>query len=197
MAYYKHLVGKKVYLSPIDKENDIPKYTKWLNDLDVSARLGGAAVLYTEEYEREFLENGQKGAMHYAIIRASDDTLLGNASLFEFNHIHRKAQIGLFIGDRENRGKGYGREAMGLLLAYAYGVMNIHNVMLQAFSFNENAIGLYESLGFREIGRRRESYFFKGVYYDEVFMELLDTDFKPHHYSVLTPVTFAIEEDKK
>lgn len=198
MAYYKHLIGEKIYLSPVDKEHDIPAYTKWINDLDVSVRLGNASILFSEEAEKAFLEKGlnDSAGRHYAIIKAKDDTLLGNVSLFNVNHIHRNASIGLFIGEKAERGCGYGREAMCLALAYGFGVLNLHNIMLGAYSFNENAIGLYESIGFKEIGRRRASYFFNGIYYDEIYMDLLSTEFQARHHSVFTPVTIAIDDER-
>ena len=86
------------------------------------------------------------------------------------------AEVGLFIGDEENRNKGYGAEALNLLLDYCFDYLNVNNVMLKVFSFNERAINCYRKLGFKEIGRRRQSYYLKGKFYDEVFMDILKSE---------------------
>lgn len=43
--YFKKIVGEKVYLSPINVE-DVEKYTKWVNDLEISINLGNASEIY-------------------------------------------------------------------------------------------------------------------------------------------------------
>ena len=86
------------------------------------------------------------------------------------------AEVGLFIGDEENRNKGYGAEALNLLLDYCFDYLNVNNVMLKVFSFNERAINCYRKLGFKEIGRRRQSYYLKGKFYDQVFMDILKSE---------------------
>jgi RimJ/RimL family protein N-acetyltransferase len=45
--------------------------------------------------------------------------------------------------------------------------------MLKVFSFNERAINCYKKVGFKEIGRRRQSYYLKGQFHDEVYMDIL------------------------
>lgn len=84
--------------------------------------------------------------------------------------------MGIYIGSEEDRGKGYGEEAVKLLLTYAFEYLNLNNIMLGLWSFNEQAKHCYEKAGFKEIGRRRECYFLKGTYYDEVFMDILQKE---------------------
>ena len=81
-----------------------------------------------------------------------------------------------YIGDEENRGKGYGQEAIRLLLTYAFEYLNLNNIMLGLWSFNTEAYECYKKAGFKEIGRRRECYYLKGVYYDEILMDILQKD---------------------
>lgn len=85
--------------------------------------------------------------------------------------------MGLFIGEEENRGKGYGQEVLRLLLDFAFETLNLHNVMLRVFAFNERAIHTYQKVGFREFGRRRESYYAKGRFWDEIHMDILKEEY--------------------
>ena len=66
---------------------------------------------------------------NFTIVK-NDDTLIGNISLFSIKHTNRSAILGLFIGDKENRGKGYGIEAIRLILGYGFNSLNLHNIMI-------------------------------------------------------------------
>ena len=78
------------------------------------------------------------------------------------------------IGDEENRSKGYGTEAMKLLVDYGFNILGLHNIDLNVFEFNKQAIKAYEKVGFKEYGRRHESYFLDGKFYDEISMEIIN-----------------------
>ena len=72
------------------------------------------------------------------------------------------------------------REALNLILAYGFDYLNLNNIMLKVFAFNEVAINCYKKVGFKEIGRRRQSYYKKGEFFDEIYMDI----FKRRIYGV-------------
>ncbi|NLW02501.1 MAG: GNAT family N-acetyltransferase [Clostridiaceae bacterium] len=176
MKYFSKIEGERVFLSPISMD-DLEQYTVWMNDLSMTMNLGQAQAAISLAAEKEFLDKLIKEGHNYAIVLKTNETLIGNCSLFNINHIHRTAETGIFIGDEKYRGKGYGTEAMLLLLAYGFKILNLNNVMLKVFSFNQRAIRSYEKAGFRVFGRRSQAYCVNGKYYDEVFMEALARDF--------------------
>lgn len=186
MKYFRKLVGDNVYLSPVNME-DLKQYTQWLNDLHITTRLGNATENITMDKEKELLERLDKDGHMYAIIEKETDTLLGNIGLFNINNIHRIAEIGIFIGNSECRGKGYGTEAMRLLMEYGFKILNLYNIMLTVKDFNENAIEAYKKIGFKEFGRRKECYFLNGKYYDVIYMEVLAKEFKGEFLNELMP----------
>ena len=106
-----------------------------------------------------------------------NDELIGNCSFTEIDLIHRNAMLGIFIGDEKNRGNGYGKEAIKLLLEYGFNNLNLNNIMLNVYEFNKGAIKVYESLGFKKFGTRHKSYYFKGKFYDEIQMEILKEEY--------------------
>ncbi len=65
-----------------------------------------------------------------------------------------------------------------MLLDYGFNYLNLNNIMLTVKSFNERAINCYQKVGFKEIGRRRKSYFLNGKYYDDIYMDILAEEFK-------------------
>lgn len=171
MKYFKKLVGKRIYLSPMNVE-DAETYVKWLNDLSVTDGVGSSYRITSIESEKEWIINNSN-QYQFAIVSLEDDKLIGNCGIQGIDQIRQCAEVGLFIGDEENRNKGYGEEVLNLLLDYSFNYLNLNNIMLKVFSFNERAINCYKKVGFKEIGRRRQSYYIKGSFCDEVYMDML------------------------
>lgn len=176
MKYFKKLAGERVYLSPMHPD-DAEIYTKWMNDYAVSGFLGNFTRLISLPGERKALEEMTAGGQNFAIILLESDTLIGNISLMRINDINRSATVGLFIGEAENRGKGYGTEALRLIVDFGFSTLNLHNIMLQVHADNEQGIACYKKVGFVEFGRRREADFKRGRYVDDVYMDILAKDF--------------------
>jgi len=177
--YFKKLSGTKCYLSPIDV-NDAETYTRWLNDLEITENLTLAAAVIPLEGEKELLQKlaaGSTTQQDYAIINAENDTLIGNAGLININHLHKTAEAGIFIGDKSCWGKGFGTEALSLLIDYAYTVLNLHNIFLKTYAFNKRAIRCYEKIGFKKIGEIREAHVYGGKAHNIVLMDILPSDF--------------------
>ena len=170
------LTGPRRYLSPMTAE-DAELYTQWLNDQVVTEGLAVATKNITLAGEREYIA---KGAVEhsYSVVARDTNRLIGNVALVDLDYQERTAEIGVFIGDRDYWGQGYGAEAMGLLMAYAFDVLNIRNIWLRVFDFNQRAITSYLRLGFREVGRRRMAVRRRGREYDMVFMDILDEEFR-------------------
>lgn len=177
MRYFKKLEGDRLYLSPINIE-DAELYTKWINDFDVTVNLLSTPVIYTLEKERAILERLSKDGINLAIIDKETDRVIGNCGLMEVNHLYRKADLGIFIGEKEYWGKGYGTEAIELVLDFGFNILNLNNIMLIVNSFNERAIRCYEKCGFKVIGKRRQAIIMGSETYDECFMDILASEFK-------------------
>jgi RimJ/RimL family protein N-acetyltransferase len=118
----------------------------------------------------------------FAIVLKGEDKLIGNTGIHKINHIDRKCDVGIFIGDKDHLSKGYGTEAMNLTLDFAFNILNMHNVMLEVFAYNKRAIHSYEKCGFKVIGSRRESKEICGKRHDIVFMDILREEFKSPYF---------------
>jgi RimJ/RimL family protein N-acetyltransferase len=173
--YFKKLIGKKCYLSPMDI-NDAEKYTEWLNDLEVTSNLSIFHSVINVEIEKEYLENLSK-EHNYSIIDIDTDELIGSCGFIGLDHLNQIAEIGLFIGNKNYWNKGYGTESMNLLLDYGFNALNLNNAMLRVYSFNERAIKMYHKLGFKVIGKRRESLKRGSKIYDEIYMDILAKEY--------------------
>lgn len=131
MKYFKKIEGEKVYLSPMNLE-DIEKYVKWMNDFSTTDGLGSSSKVTTFESERAWLINNMdKKEQQFAIVLKETDKLIGNCGFVDINHLHQRGEVGLFIGEEENRSKGYGTEALSLLVEYGFNYLNLKNIMLK------------------------------------------------------------------
>ncbi len=176
MKYFKKLVGKKCYLSPIDV-SDAERYTEWLNDIEVIKYLTLRDKMVSLVTEREALERLARGHS-YAIVTLESDELIGSCGLVDVDYLNRTCEVGIFIGNKEYWGKGYGTEALKLLISYGINYLNLNNFMLKVYSYNERAIKSYRKIGFREMGRRRKSVIIEGKEYDTIYMDLLAEEFE-------------------
>ncbi len=178
MTYYPKVIGKKCYLSPIRAE-DAAIYTRWFNDLEVQKNLTYPVPIITLEAEKEWVANvAKRGNVVFAVVEKKHDTIIGNAGLHQVDQTNRCAEFGIVIGEKAYWGKGYGTEATNLVLDYGFNVLNLHNIMLKVYSYNDRGLGCYKKCGFKEIGRRREAKCIAGKFWDEVYMDILDREFK-------------------
>ena len=173
--YFKKLIGEKCYLSPLDI-NDVEQYVTWLNDSEVTCNLTLATAVISLENEKDILARLTKDH-NYGIIDKETNKLIGNVGFVAINNMHRKAEIGIFIGNKEYWSKGYGYEALFLLIDYGYRVLNLNNIMLRVYSYNKRAIACYEKVGFKKIGEIRETHIYNLEKHNEILMDLLPEDF--------------------
>ena len=181
MNRIKKLVGEKVYLSPVSMD-DVEVFAKWLNDFDVTDYIMRSDKIYSLEAERQWVENtAKKDGYFMSIVTLDNDEVIGNISFNEIDLIHRFAVLGIMIGENENRSKGYGTEAIGLLLDFGFNYLNLNSVSLSLLECNERAKRCYEKVGFKECGRKRKCRYINGKYYDSISMDILASEFKEEY----------------
>ena len=178
MKNFKKIVGEKCYLSPVSLEN-AEKYVEWLNDLEVTYYLGTTSTILSLFKEKEFLENlCKQGDPIFGIVDAKTGELIGGCGLHQINQINRTAEFGIFIGDKNYWGKGFGEEATRLVLDFGFNILNLRNIFLNVFDYNKRGIKCYEKVGFKEAGRRRKSRLIGGKEFDIIIMDILNEEFE-------------------
>ena len=160
MKYFKKVKGERLYLSPMNPE-DFLQYTKWFNDRDVVENLGNYAHNFSIGVEKKALEELADNGHNYAIVLNDGDELIGNISLMSISPVYRSAELGIFIGEKEKRGNGYGTEAIKLLVDYGFNTLNLKNIMLTLDSENTGGYKCYLKSGFTEFGRRHRVQVYK------------------------------------
>jgi RimJ/RimL family protein N-acetyltransferase len=173
--YFRKLPGEKCFLSPIDP-NDAELFTEWLNEMEVTVNLQLYNGIISREGERAALTELSK-AHNYSIIDNETNTLLGNCGFFDIDQLNQTAEAGIFIGNKNFWNKGYGTEALSLLLDYGFKALNFHNVLLRTYEYNKRAMRAYEKVGFKKIGTRREGLYRNLERHNVIYMDIVPEDF--------------------
>jgi RimJ/RimL family protein N-acetyltransferase len=182
------LSGKSVYLA-LPCPDDAELWARWLNDLEVTLPLGDEAYGYftVDDQVRDIADIVTHHDHAFTIVERATDRPIGRCLLFGLNKVDRTTEVGIFIGEKELWGKGYGTEALALMLDYAFNLLNMNSVMLGVYAFNERAIRSYKSLGFKEIGRRRQARIIGAAKHDAILMDLLASEFESPVVRKLVP----------
>lgn len=175
MKYFKKLIGERIYISPMNVE-DAEIYTKWLNNSEITQYLSIHNSLVSITGERDYLENFSKQEFHMCIVKIENDELIGNISLENIDYKNGSAELGIFIGDEKNLGKGYGSEAIRLLTNFGFKELRLHSIYLRVYDINKRAQKAYEKCGFKEYGRQHEAMYRDGMYHDIIHMELINKE---------------------
>ena len=129
------------------------------------------------ESEKEFLISVKKEKM-FAVRLLENDDLLGNVGFNSVDLLNRAATMGIMLGNPNYQRKGYGIEAVKLILDYGFSFLNLRNISLSVFEYNEAAYNLYKKVGFKEVGRLRKAVEIMGKTYDVIIMDILKEEFQ-------------------
>jgi len=170
------LAGELIRLRGV-RDDDLPVLAAWEMDPGRLTTLSSWVVPPSEAAARERITRwsaNDKDNLGFAIETLEDPpVLVGNVGLWGARPKDRCATIGIALG-REYVGRGYGTDAMRVIVSYGFREMGLHRIQLGVAPFNPAGIRAYEKAGFVEEGRLRESVLHDGRWYDEVLMSVLD-----------------------
>ncbi|MBI5943912.1 MAG: GNAT family N-acetyltransferase [Chloroflexi bacterium] len=173
------IFGQHLRLRAIERE-DLKKFHAWVNDPEVTRGLAmflPKSMTEEEEWfnslakydakERPFAMDARKG---------KGWKLIGNCGVFKVDAVNRSAELGIMIGDKSEWDKGYGAEAMTLLLRHCFETLNLNRAFLRVYADNIRAVRSYEKDGFVLEGRLREAVYKFGKYEDVLLMSVLRSE---------------------
>lgn len=177
---FAFLVGPRVYLRPFEPE-DLVHTRRWFNDPETRVLIG--SVLPESRAGAEAWHDRIKqdqARVWFVVVLRDGDRVIGEAGLLRMNHFWRATDLTMIIGEKDVQNQGYGREAIRLLLDYAFGALNFHRVAVGVVGFNHRALRFYESVGFRREGVQRDGYYHQHAYHDFVMMSVLDDEYREY-----------------
>ncbi|MBO4925051.1 MAG: GNAT family N-acetyltransferase [Clostridia bacterium] len=167
--------GKLVRLRAFDN-GDLMKCLAYSNDYDVMRGASGA-ILYPSTVDDEAREMGKNtsyssGEYQFAVETLQEGLFIGKCGFTRVNWKNRLAELAILIGEKEYRGKGYGRDAIRLLCRFGFEEMNLRKIKACVFDFNEAALRCYEHCGFRREAVLKKEMYREGAYHDVIVLSL-------------------------
>jgi RimJ/RimL family protein N-acetyltransferase len=170
------LRGELVRLNVEDPETLARHVSQWSADSEYSRLLDwDPARRYSIKNSQKWFEKDYENENHYlfAIRTLADDRIIGEIGLDGIRWTHGDCFVGIGLGDRECWGKGYGTDAMKIILRYAFTELNLQRVTLDVFEYNPRGMRSYEKAGFVLEGRQRGMLLREGRRWDVIYMGIL------------------------
>lgn len=163
---------------------DFVQLMEWIDSPELLLQWGGPGFDYPldEQQLKKYLtnsnnENAEK--LIYKVIDTETGEVIGHISLGAIDRKNRSARIGkVLIGDKNKRGKGFGKLMMREVLRIAFEDLKLHRVSLGVFDFNQSAIATYEKVGFVREGLLRDSRKIGDTYWSLIEMSMLEDEYR-------------------
>jgi RimJ/RimL family protein N-acetyltransferase len=173
--------GKLVRLSSEDPKVMAEAFARWNQNTEYfrmldsdPARLWSAKKM--QEWVEKELDSELPSHLDFAIRTLAEDDLIGFIGFELLNSTHRDAFIAIGIGEPDHWSKGYGSDAMRVMLRYGFNELNLHRVSLTVFEQNLRGIRSYEKCGFKHEGRIRDFLLRDGQRSDMLHMGILRSE---------------------
>ncbi len=178
------LVGETVMLREYRQE-DLPEIRRWVNDQETIRYLSSRfwapqTLLDTQQFLENMLQSSHSGS-NFIIADKRDERYIGQLDLFRLDWKLRCGELGMVIASPEDRGRGVGTEALGLLLEHAFQTLGLERVQLDVDMGNEAGKRCYQKAGFVLEGVKRHAYFRDGAFCDIGMMSVLAGDWRAAH----------------
>jgi RimJ/RimL family protein N-acetyltransferase len=160
------------------KEEDAALAKEYLNDPEIKQFMFPFLPFpLTLNDELKWIQNQSSLNQNYnfAIETLAEKKYIGGCGLKNLDWKNSHVEIGIFIGLKEYHNKGYGSDALKILINFIFNEMNLNKIKLDVFAFNETAIKCYKKCGFKIEAVLKEELFRFGKYHDAIRMALFRT----------------------
>ncbi|NQT49847.1 GNAT family N-acetyltransferase [Candidatus Kuenenbacteria bacterium] len=154
---------------------DVLFRVKWLSNLNVTKWIGNELGQKTTlKKETAWFANYQKDKNKIFFTICDNSKPIGFIGLSNISKTNKNADLFIAIGDDDYRGKGVGKIAMKWIIKYGFEKQKLHKINLGVIKDNIPAVKLYQSLGFIIEGEMKDEVFFKGKFYNFLFMAIFN-----------------------
>lgn len=187
MRNFLELNGNIVYLKKLDKEYTEEYWDNFKNTSIETMIFTGSAQAFNKTEIENYINRvaADSNRVDFLIFSKQDNKLVGEVVINEVDRNNRCGNIRVLINRKEDFSKGYGTEAMILALNYGFGMFNLHRIELEAYPFNNRAVHVYEKIGFKREGIRRDGAYYNHKYYDMITMSFLENEFRERYLKTL------------
>jgi len=176
----------RVYLRALEPEDYLKTY-EWRQDDDIQNILGGNRFFVSKEREKQWAHfrsiDDSKG-IYLAICLKENNEMIGYCSIINIDLRNLKAEYrGIIIGDPNNRGKGYGKEAQILMLKYCFEELPLHKIYAYSLAEHKETEKMMKSLGFQIDGVLRDEVFKNDEFKSYTIYSMLKNEYEAIYHS--------------
>ncbi|MCG2610567.1 GNAT family N-acetyltransferase [Flavobacterium sp. SM15] len=171
------LKGNTVYLRALEPEDLEFVYT--IENDESIWEMSNTQTPYSRYLIRQYLENAHQDIyeakqLRLTICKIETYEVIGLIDLFDFDPRNQRAGVGIVIQNQEDRGKGFGKEALELLIQYSFTQLQLHQLYANIGTENKASINLFTNFGFQSIGIKKDWIRFQNRYTDEGLYQLIN-----------------------
>jgi RimJ/RimL family protein N-acetyltransferase len=166
---------------------DVPDLHRWSNDPEIWNMLGGWHFPYSTRSTEDWVKSRKDNNLveHVFCIDTPNEGIIGTANIISIDWKNKNAFHGMMIGEANLRGKGYGIDALMVIMRYAFMELGLNRLDTEIINYNARSLKFYLGKGgWKQEGVRRDWFYRNGQYYDKVligvtrqnYLELIDRD---------------------
>lgn len=170
------LHGENIYLRALEPE-DLEFVYAVENDENIW-EVSNTITPYSKFLIRQYLENAHQDIyeakqLRLAICKKESSEAIGLIDLFDFDMKNKRAGVGIIIQNETDRNSGFGKEALGLVINYAFGSLQLHQLFANIGTENKASLSLFTTFGFEKIGVKKDWNFTNNAFHDEAVFQLI------------------------
>jgi diamine N-acetyltransferase len=168
------LKGNSIFLRVVESE-DATKLFLWEND-PKNWKVSNTEVPFSMHSIHQLIEQQSNirnsGEIRFIICLNENGNSIGTLDLYDINFKHGYATIGIMVAEESERRKGFAAESLRLISDYARDILDLTNLQCTIHADNKRSIALFENVGFKKVGIRKNWLKFKGKRFDEISYQL-------------------------
>jgi diamine N-acetyltransferase len=170
------LQGENIYLRALEPE-DLEFVYAIENDESIW-ELSNTITPYSKFLIRQYLENAHQDIyeakqLRLAICKKENSTAIGLIDLFDFDVKNKRAGVGIIIQNEIDRSSGFGKEALKLVIDYAFEHLQLHQLYANIGTENKASLSLFTTFGFEKTGVKKDWNFVGNAFQDEAIFQLI------------------------
>lgn len=170
------LQGNTIYLRALEPE-DLEFIYAIENDENIW-EVSNTQTPYSKFLIRQYLENAHQDIyeakqLRLAICQNKTAKTIGLIDLFDFDPKNHRAGVGIIIQNEADRNSGFGKEALALMIEYAFQQLQLHQLFANIGTENKASLALFTTFGFQKIGVKKDWNFTRNTFHDEALFQLI------------------------
>lgn len=172
------LEGDGIRLRAVEPE-DLELLYRWENE-EETWKQSNTLVPYSKYILKRYIANSHKSLYETCQLRLMIDVIpagktIGTIDLFDFDHYHLRAGVGILIADPSDRKKGHASAALEALIRYAFTTLSLHQLWCNILEGNEESMRLFQRHGFALCATRKEWVRISETFVTEYMLQLIKT----------------------